>query len=136
MPTKKDLIIAIIGNFEKGDISGAQAVSQIQKLSHNVVTEDALKNYWHSTNIDNFVDCLIVEPISNWKTIDDDQALGLIKEILSDINNDTIIKRNSEALEKRYRKASGSLSDWIFYDDITVSKDLLLKLKDGTDIVL
>ncbi len=85
--------------------------------------------------LDEFISLILVSPITDWKNIDDNKALILIEEIIQNISKDAVIKRNSEALEKRYNKPYGVISDWIFIDDITNNKTILDKLKDNDDII-
>lgn len=79
---------------------------------------------------------LSVNPIKNWQTIDDHTAIILIQEMLDNLENDTILDRNGGALEKRYSKTEGTLSDMIFYQDMTNSQDILKELKKDTTIYL
>ncbi|HUP13099.1 MAG TPA: hypothetical protein VM187_12820 [Niastella sp.] len=56
----------------------------------------------------------------------------LIRQILADVTRDNIVHRNSDALEKRYRKKTGFISDLIFYQDITDEPAILKLLKEDT----
>jgi len=47
-----------------------------------------------------------------------------------------IIDKNSEALEKRYKKPTGTITDWIFHQEITEKMELLKKLKTNDIIQL
>lgn len=76
------------------------------------------------------------EPIADWASIDDARAVLLIKEILANITNDNIVDRNSDALEKRYRKPTGFISDLIFYKDPIDEQAILALLKKDTTIYL
>jgi hypothetical protein len=77
-----------------------------------------------------------IESITDWASIDDDRAVLLIKEISANITNDNIVDRNSDALEKRYRKSTGFISDLIFYKDLTDEQVILALLKKDTTIYL
>jgi hypothetical protein len=50
--------------------------------------------------------------------------------------NDAILSRNMTALEKRYQKTTGTLSDLIFHKDITNVDEILAFLKKNTVIYL
>ncbi len=125
-----------IKDFESKKASLKDTLDQIFKLSERTVTEYELLNYWRSESIDEYTSRLVSKSIENWKEIDDKKALVLIKEIFNNINNDSVINTNSEALEKRYHKASGTINDWIFYDDITIAEEILNLLKNNTTISL
>ena len=77
-----------------------------------------------------------MKPIYNWKQIDDKKALVLIKEIIVNLDNEEIIERNSEGLEKKYGKTKGTISDLIFIEDITDPNQILSSLKKQNIIYL
>ena len=60
----------------------------------------------------------------------------ILDESLESIGDDAVLQRNFEALEKRYSKPTGRVSNWIFQDDITDSNELLRLLKQNTSIAL
>jgi hypothetical protein len=72
----------------------------------------------------------------NWEQIDDEQALSLILEILENTSEDSILKRNGNALEKRYAKSEGTVMDLIFQEDLNNPRLILDKLKINTVISL
>lgn len=74
--------------------------------------------------------------IANWKEINDESASALIEEVLNHTTNDELLERNMTALEKRYKKPTGTISEWIFYDDITDGNKILEWLKKDTIIRL
>lgn len=128
----KDLITA----FENDEISFDDTKKSIFDLTGKKITKYDLHNYWRSTDLNNYVHRLIEDPIIDWKDINDEKALILINGILDNIGNDIIFDVNSEALEKRYSKPSGTLSDWIFQDDVSNSSELLNLLKQDTTLLL
>ena len=77
-----------------------------------------------------------VNSIENWTEIDDVYADKLITEFKNNLTNDALMNRNATALEKKYKKSSGTLSHWIFNDDITENKKILELLKKDTTIQL
>ena len=128
----KNLIIS----FENNDQSLEVVLQSINKLIDKNVTEYELTNYWRSDNLENFVNTLVAESIKDWQDIDDDRALQLINEILSNVSDDAILSVNGEALEKRYAKSSGTLCDWVFQDDISDPNEILRLLKENTTLLL
>ena len=75
--------------------------------------------------------------MTNWKEIDDTIALRLLNEIFENIAHEGIfLRENSSALEKRYGKTIGTITDLIFYEDIKSSEEILAKLKTDTRIML
>ncbi|HEY8898636.1 MAG TPA: hypothetical protein VIM79_27595, partial [Niastella sp.] len=99
-------------------------------------TGPEIRGYYSYTCLDDFCENLLTEPITDWANIDDERALTLIKEILADVTKNNILIRNSEALEKRYRKSEGFISGLIFYQDITDEQAILALLKKDTTIYL
>jgi hypothetical protein len=107
MNNKEEILRHIINDFEAGVVRGEDAVVQLKSLTGKDIDLDYLKEYQASKSLDAFVKELATEPISDWSTIDDDRALNLIEEIFEHISDDSIFNMNSEALEKRYGKATG-----------------------------
>ncbi|WP_141402363.1 hypothetical protein [Sediminicola luteus] len=134
--SKVDKIRQIISNFEDGKITVDVAVSQINIIGYHQISEDYLQSYWESENIDDFIGKIITEPIQDWQKIDDNQALLLLKELIENIVDDAIFERNSEALEKRYAKSSGSINNWLFHDNIMEPKEILKMLTHEDRIIL
>ena len=80
---------------------------------------------------------LIVTPeIEDWQTIDDERAKLMLEDILKNITDDTIIDRNSTALEKKFSKPTGRIITWIFHENITDIEEILSLLKKNTSIAL
>lgn len=136
MQDKLAQIKQIINDYENKTLSVENAIVLIKKLTFKPIDKYDLDNYWTSTDIDSFVKRLITPEITDWKNIDDERALELINEILENTSEDSILERNMNALEKRYSKATGKISDWIFYDDITDPNEILRLLKQNTSIAL
>lgn len=126
----------LINDFESGKISSDIALTEINKLSNVNIDLSWLCSYNSSMDLDMFVRILTIEPIADWQEIDDKRAIEIINETLDSIGDDAVIQRNFEALEKRYSKPTGTLSDWIFQEDIMDSNELLQLLKKNTSIAL
>jgi hypothetical protein len=77
-----------------------------------------------------------LEPIDDWQAINDEISITLLEEMLLNLDNDELLERNGEALEKRYRKPTGTVLEYIFHEAILTSKDLLTELKKDTVIYL
>lgn len=136
MTKNENLIREIIFDFESGKIDSEHAVLAINMLASYKIDIYSIENYWRSENLDDFVRKISIEPINDWQTIDDAKAIILINEILDSLGNDAILKRNSDALEKRFAKTTGSISSMIFNNDISDSVEILKELKKDTRIIL
>jgi len=136
MKTNYKKIKNLIIDFENEQITLKYALIEINKLSFKDITKIDLVSYSGYTTLHNFINSLIVVSIKNWNEIDDHKAIYLIDEILCNLNNDVVIDKNSEALEKRYKKPTGTITDWIFYQEITEKMELLKKLKTNDIIQL
>lgn len=136
MEELKTKIKELIAGFENGKESAEKTVKAINGVSVLKIDEDFLRNYWRSSDLESFVELITATEIKNWEELDDKQAELLIAEILNNLDNDTLIKRNSKALEKRFNKSTGTISDWIFYDDITDPTKILELLKKNSSIQL
>jgi hypothetical protein len=136
MKELKNKIKELIIGFENGQKTAEKTVENINKLSSVKIDEDFLRNYWRSSDLESFIELISTPKIENWTEIDDEYAENLIAEILNNLSNDTLINRNSEALEKHYKKSTGTISNWIFYDDITDRMKILELLKTNTTIQL
>lgn len=136
MDKKYEIVKKIILAFEDNKITAREALKAILENTGKNLTESDLLNYWRSTELDSYVKRLIAVPISDWQQIDDKRALELIMEIFSNIGDDAIFEVNAEALEKRYSKSSGIISDWIFHSDIDNPHKILSLLKTDTTIIL
>jgi DNA primase large subunit len=133
---KKAKLKSIIEQYEGGQIDIKRVLITITETTGKTISKDELDDYWRSTSLDQFCELLTTEPITEWQNIDDTTALSLIKEILNNITKDNIIYRNAEALEKRYNKPTGFISNLIFHSDLQNEAQLLELLKKNTTINL
>ena len=132
----KTILKELIENFELGRIGLEETLNSVYSLTKKNIDEYELRNYWTSASLDEFCEKLLTNPIKNWKDVDDIEAEKLIKEILENITNDGLLERNSEALEKRYNKVNGFISNLIFYSGLNDEKDILTELKKDKTIYL
>ncbi|WP_020597836.1 hypothetical protein [Spirosoma panaciterrae] len=128
----KRKIKSLINKFEMGQISTEDALSQINELAQTKISHYELVSYSGYTDQDSFVDQITQKPLLNWQDIGDEEAIDLIEEILLNTDNDALLDRNSEALEKRYRKPTGKVRNYIFHEAILTSGDILAELKKDT----
>lgn len=133
---KKVELIKLIEKFENGQLSFDSVKIDINELTGKLVDEHTLKTYWTYTSLNELCDRLLTKPIEDWEKIDDERALNLIKEMLDNTSNDGILERNGEALEKKYNKVTGYVSDLIFHSDITNENEILQNLKKDETIYL
>lgn len=133
---KKAHIISIVRAYENDELPREATIEKIEAVSGKHLTAYTLDNYWRSEDLEDFAAVLALAEITDWETIDDGRALELIQEILADVTNEPILMRNAEALEKRYRKSSGTVMDYIFQDDISNSTEILSLLTKDTTINL
>ncbi|MDO6811694.1 hypothetical protein [Tenacibaculum soleae] len=133
--TRKEIKELIIG-FQNELESAEKTIEKINKISSTKIDVEFLRNYWRSTDLENFEKSLSTPEIENWFEIDDVYADKLITEFKNNLTNDPLMNRNATALEKRYKKTNGTLSNWIFYDNITDNKKILELLKNNTTIEL
>jgi hypothetical protein len=136
MTDKEKQLRQIINDFENGKIKGQLAIDQIMSLTGDTVEIHYLSEYWEGESLDDFVKKLLIEPISDWKDIDDKRAIELIDEIKTNRTDDSIVIRNSDALEKRYGKTTVTVRIKMFHEDITEPFKLLDELKKETRIFL
>ncbi len=132
----KSKIKELVIRFERGYESAKNTVDNINELSSLKIDIDFLRNYWRSLDLDSFVELISKSEIKNWKEIDDECADKLIRGILDNLENDALINIYTTALEKRFKKSTGTISDWIFCDDITDPIKILELLKTDTVIQL
>jgi len=71
----------------------------------------------------------------NWKEIDEKQTRKMLQEVFDDLTNDGLMSLYFDALEKRYKKPTGTISNYIFYDDLSID-EIIKKLKIDTVIYL
>jgi hypothetical protein len=133
---KKEELKAVIKDYESGKENEQLTLEKIKQLTGKDVAGAEIRGYSSYTCLDDFCINLLTEPIADWAGIDDERALLLLREILANVTKDNIVHRNSEALEKRYRKKTGFISDLIFWEDVTDEQALLALLKKDTTIYL
>ncbi len=131
----KQQITAIIERFEEGAITEAVALARLKELTGRDVDGDWLRNYWRSESMEDFVDRLCAEPIRDYQRITDADALALIAEYLQ---TDSPGRRDSieDALDRRYGKSHGTVSDLVFQRGLTEPSKILEELKKDTRIYL
>lgn len=132
----KEQVIVIVKEYENNNIDRSTAIQKIKTLTGKDISAYEIDNYWRSEDLDNFAAVLAIEEIENWREINDEIAINLIIEILQDPVNDPIISRNTEALEKRYSKSTGTVTGYIFYQDLSDPQEILKLLKNNTTIIL
>lgn len=128
--------MSLIELYEKRAIDFDQLQLAVNALTRKTITLEEVEEYWTYTSLDNFCETYVVEVIADWQDIDDERAILLIKEILDSIANDGVLMKNSEALEKRYRKPSGFVRGLIFHSEIDRPDEILKRLKKDTTIYL
>jgi len=134
--TNAERIKSLVIEFEKNQISSEFALEEINKYSNQRVDIGWLSSYQSSIGLDMFVRILTIALIEEDCIINDDKAIVLLQEILNNIGDDALLHMNFEALEKRYSKSTGTISNWIFYEDITDTSYLLKLLKTNSSITL
>ncbi|MDJ1473604.1 hypothetical protein QNI19_07445 [Cytophagaceae bacterium DM2B3-1] len=125
----------VIADYENDRVSYDFAKTAIYKITGKWVDKYELNHYWHSESLDSFIERLLLEPIADWAQIDDDRAISLLDELFRNLENNAIVDRNMEALEKRYGKPSGTIVDLVFHENLQ-SYEILEMLKKDTRIVL
>lgn len=131
-----DKLKNLVKDYEDNKITSDVALESINKISTTLVDKEWLNSYWNSMSLDEFVELISIPLIEKWSELTDVDSLNLIKEIVEDVTQTAIVKRNMTALEKRYSKPEGTVSDWIFYDDILDPDEILRLLKKNTSIAL
>lgn len=132
---KKEKVKKVILDFEKGDISAESTVQKIYDITLMKIDALRLKNYWRSESMEAFIDSITYEVYKEWKEIDDVIALKLLNEIKDNIGDDAILARNSEALERRFKKPTGIIVDLLFQNDFK-NEEILRQLKIDTVTLL
>ncbi|MEZ5427257.1 MAG: hypothetical protein R2747_13390 [Pyrinomonadaceae bacterium] len=128
-------VTAIVESFEREEITEVVALARIRKLTGRGIDGDWLRNYWRSESVEDFVDRLCAEPIRDWERITDEEALALMAEYLetqSPGRRDSI----EEALDRRFGKPAGTLSDLVFQRDFSDPDSILEELRRDTRIYL
>ena len=124
----------IIQEYEEKVITYEQVSEQINSLTNQTVTQYDLDNYWRSESIDVFIKKLTLS-VPEHISLDDNQTQKLIHEIMDNLADEILLIKNSEILEKYYSKPSGTITDYIFQDDLE-PEEILNKLKHNTTINL
>lgn len=130
-----DKIKLIVQKYEDKEVEISDVIKTIKSLTGKDVSQYDLDNYWTYQDLDSFCKVLVLEQNKNWKDIDDSMAMILIREILNNLSDDSIIDRNSEALEKCYGKPQGSVANMIFYEELT-EEEIFIELKNNNIIQL
>jgi hypothetical protein len=133
--TNLEEIKVIIQKYENKEAEFSDVTATIKSLTGKDVSQNDLDNYWTSQDLESFCKGLIIESIENWKDIDDSMARCLIREILDNLIDDSIVARNSEALEKRYGKPQGTVVSMIF-DEELAEEEIVIELKKNDIIQL
>ena len=136
MITNFDKIKKLILDYEDNKLTSGVALEEINKISNTLIDKEWLDSYWNSMDLDDFVELISISPIENWNDLTEIDSLNLITEIINDVTKTAIVKRNMTALEKKYSKPDGTISDWIFHDDINDPDEILRRLKINTSIAL
>lgn len=126
----------IILQFEKGKETIDNTLRLIYKITGKNIEPYSIENYWRSEGLDNFVKRLVAQPLEDWQNIDDKMAVVLIKEIFDNLGNDALLDINTNALEKRYSKPTGTIIDYIFHQSLSDPNEILRLLKKNTVITL
>ena len=66
-----------------------------------------------------------------WKRIDRSIARKMLETIIDNLNDEKVLIEYCDALEKRYRKPQSTITNYIFYGDLTVN-EILDKLEKDT----
>ena len=128
---KKEKLRNIIEDFEAGKINVDSAIKMIYKITFLRIEELRLRNYWRSESIEELISSLSYDEYKDWANIDEAKAIELLNEIKENIGDDSILARNSETLERRYRKPSGTVVEFLFHSDYK-NKEILRRLKVDT----
>lgn len=128
--TEKKVTIAI-ENYEEGHLNLEATQALILAATGSDVSQYSLDNYWRSEDLEEFVQTLCIKAIEDWASIDDARALALLHEILEHPSS-AIVLRNGRALEQRYSKPEGTVSDLVFWNDLR-PVEMLQRLK-ATDV--
>lgn len=67
----------------------------------------------------------------DWRSIDDSIATEMLTEIYRRLGDEELLIRYATALERRYGKPEGTISNLIFYEDLS-EKEILKRLKVDT----
>jgi len=131
MMDKKTALINTVQLFENGHANLPATLNSIKQLTGREIEEHVILSYSSYTSLDNFCEALLMEPITNWREADESL---LIREILNNKTNYSILLRNCEALGKIYFKTTSQVKEVIysllFADELTIMRIL----DDGPDM--
>lgn len=128
---KKEKLRNIIEDFEVGRINVDSAVKLIYDITFIRIDELRLKSYSRSESMEELISSLTYDEYKDWADIHDAKAIKLLNEIKQNIGDDSILGRNSEALEKRYNKKSGTIYNYLIQDELN-NKEIIKRLKIDT----
>ena len=131
----KASVRSLVEDFEAGRLSETDVLKRLQEITGRSIDSYYLRNYWRSESIDDLVDKLCAKTIKDWQAITEAEAEELICEY---IVTESPGRRDSieVAIDRRFGKASGFLSDLVFQRDIDDPKAILSELKKDTVIYL
>lgn len=119
-----------IKKYEAEECSFKATQARIQRLTNKKVSQYTLDNYWKSEDLEELVKVITVKEIQDWENIDDAKALVLITEIMKNPSESALVKRNGDALERKYSKTNGTVIDLIFSNDLSPIQILNLLKKN------
>lgn len=125
----KEDIRKLILKYESQDLDFEELSNLLSPLIHAKLDRYQLDNYWRSQSLGEFIEELTISPIEDYDKIDDESALALLIEIVAHPESQAILMRNGEELEKRYGKPEGTISEYVFSQDME-PQDILKKLKE------
>ena len=128
-------VVTIVKRFESGEVDFESTQKSLEELTGKIIDRDHLKNYWRSESLEDFAEILATRPIDNYEEITSETATKLIEEALLEPRG-AVFLRNAEALEKRYQKTEGFLTDLVFQEGIDDLTQILSRLKEDTVIKL
>ncbi len=122
----------LIRQYEQGKLSFEALNTRLLDENYSSVEKDYLENYWRSESIEDFVEILLVRPITDWALIDDARAVQLVEESVEHLGRG-IFHRNIEALALRYQKTSEEVMDlFIDREPELTANEILTELKKDT----
>jgi len=68
----------------------------------------------------------------SWEEITEEKARNMLAAIDDHLGDDELIETYTDALEKRFRKPTGTISDYIFQEDLSIEAIMERLLKDDT----
>jgi hypothetical protein len=131
----KPQVTSIIESYEAGAVSEAAALTRLHEITGRVLEAAWLRHYWRSESLEHFVDRICAPPIADWHQLTEGDTLALVVEYFQ---TESPGRRDSieVALDRRFGKPSGTLSDLIHQRDISEPSRILEELKRDTRIYL